>query len=161
MLAEADRYQFQWWALSVVRAKPIGGNEKKGADRGIDGVFTFFDDTTGTMKRCLVQVKSGHLSSATIRDLVGTLNREKAVMGLLVTLEPSTAPMRQEEAEAGDYFSPGWNREYPKLQVLTIAELLAGKKADLPPMRATFARTGRMTAPGHRQPALASLFEDA
>jgi len=161
MLAEADRYQFQWWALSLVRAKPIEGKEKKGADRGIDGVITFVDDATGKLKRCLVQVKSGHVSSATIRDLTGTLNREKAEMGLLVTLEPSTAPMRQEVAEAGDYYSPGWNRAYPKLQVLTVAELLAGDKPDMPPMRATFARTGRLTTPGHQQPAFAGLFGDS
>jgi len=69
--------------------------------------------------------------------------------------------MRQEVAEAGDYFSPGWNRDYPKLQVLTIAELLAGKKAEMPPMRATFARAGRITTTSHQQPAMASLFEDA
>ncbi len=157
MLAEADRYQFQWWALSLVRAKPIEGKEKKGADRGIDGVITFVDDATGKLKRCLVQVKSGHVSSATIRDLVGTLNREKAEMGLLVTLEPATAPMRQEVAEAGDYYSPGWNRAYPKLQALTVAELLAGDKPDMPPMRQTFAKAGQIKAPA---PVMASLFDD-
>ena len=160
MLAEADRYQFQWWALSLVKAKPVEGKEKKGADRGIDGVINFVDDATGKLKRCLVQVKSGHVSSATIRDLTGTLNREKAEMGLLVTLEPSTAPMRQEVAEAGDYHSPGWNRAYPKLQVLTVAELLTGKQPEMPPTRATFARAERIAGSGHQQPAMASLFED-
>lgn len=161
MLAEADRYQFQWWALSLVRAKPIEGKEKKGADRGIDGVITFIDDATGRLKRCLVQVKSGQVSSATMRDLTGTLNREKAEMGLLVTLEPSSAPMRKEAAEAGGYHSPGWNRAHPKVQILTIEALLAGAQPDMPPTRQTFARADRITVPGHQQSALASLFDDA
>ncbi len=160
MLAEADRYQFQWWALSLVRAKPIEGKEKKGADRGIDGVINFVDDSTGKLKRCLVQVKSGHVSSATMRDLAGTIDREKAEMGVLVTLEPPTAPMRREAAEAGAYHSPGWNRDYPKLQILTIAELLAGTQTDMPPVRATFARSERITGRGEQQPVMPRLFDD-
>lgn len=67
-LAQEDRYQFQWWALSLVRARPLGGQEgsregKKGSDRGIDGVIAFIDDNTGKAKRVLVQVKSGHVNS--------------------------------------------------------------------------------------------------
>ncbi len=159
-LAEADRYQFQWWALSLVKAKPIEGIEKKGADRGIDGVINFVDDQAGKLKRCLVQVKSGHVTSATIRDLVGTLHREKAELGLLVTLEPSSAPMRQEAASAGFYRSPGWNRDYPRVQICAIEELLDGKTPDLPPMRQTFAKAERIKTATHQQPAMAALFPD-
>jgi len=148
-------------ALSLVRAKPIEGREQKGADRGIDGVIASVDDHAGTLKRCLVQVESGNVSSATMRNLIGTLNRERAEMGVLVTLEPSSAPMRQEAAEAGDYHSPGWNRDYPKVQILTIELLSTGAHPDLPPTRATFARAGRIAAPGRQQPALVSLFDEA
>jgi site-specific DNA-methyltransferase (adenine-specific) len=154
MLAESDRYQFQWWALSLVRAKPVEGKEKKGADRGIDGVINFIDDSTGKPKRCLVQVKSGHVSSATIRDLVGTIGREKAEMGMLVTLESISQPMRKEAAEAGFYRSDGWNRNYPKIQILTIEELLTGKLPEMPPTHATFQKAGRIGTPGQQQAAL-------
>ncbi|CAN5642439.1 site-specific DNA-methyltransferase [soil metagenome] len=138
MLAEADRYQFQWWALSLVKAKPVEGKEKKGADKGIDGVIVFVDDASQKPKRCLVQVKSGHVSSATIRDLVGALQREGAELALLVTLEPSSGPMQQEAVTAGFYDSVGWGRQFPKVQIITIEELMAGKKPDLPPARQTF-----------------------
>jgi len=82
-------------------------------------------------------------------------------MGLLVTLEPSTAPMRQEVAEAGDYHSPGWNRAYPKVQIVTIEDLLTGTQPEMPPMRQTFQRSQQISKSGHQQPAMASLFEDA
>ncbi len=146
MLAEADRYQFQWWAASLVAAQPVEGMEKKGADRGIDGVIRFVDEANGKLKRVLVQVKSGHVNRATMGELIGTLTREKAEMAMLVTLEPPTKPMRQEAVEAGMYESPGWNREFPKVQILTIEELLDGKKPDVPPMRATFQRAERLRA---------------
>ena len=73
-LAGDDRYQFQWWALSLIRAKPLGGQEgskagKKGSDKGVDGVITFIDDNTGKPKRALVQVKSGHVNAGDVRDL--------------------------------------------------------------------------------------------
>jgi site-specific DNA-methyltransferase (adenine-specific) len=67
-LAHDNRYQFQWWALSLVRARPVGGEAgskagKKGSDQGIDGVINFIDDTSSTTKRVIVQVKSGHIKS--------------------------------------------------------------------------------------------------
>ncbi|MCX9078625.1 MAG: site-specific DNA-methyltransferase, partial [Candidatus Methanoperedens sp.] len=77
-LAQDDRYQFQWWALSLIRARPLGGDSgskkgKKGSDRGIDGVINFIDDQSGKPKRALIQVKSGHVKSGDMRDLVGTV----------------------------------------------------------------------------------------
>src|SRR3989440_212024 len=86
-LAKNDRYQFQWWALSLIRAKPLGGQEgskvgKKGSDKGIDGIMNFVDDAAGKPKRVMVQVKSGHVKSGDIRDLVGTVKREDAAIGV-------------------------------------------------------------------------------
>lgn len=140
-LAKDDRYQFQWWALSLIKARPLGGEEgsregKKGSDKGIDGVITFIDDPTGKPKRALVQVKSGHVKSGDIRDLVGTVEREKAAFGIFITLEEPSKDMVTEAASAGMYLSPGWNKIYPKLQILTINELLHGKEAQLPPTTA-------------------------
>jgi len=140
-LAGDDRYQFQWWALSLIAAKPLGGEAgsktgKKGADRGIDGVITFLDaDSAG---RVLVQVKSGHVKSGDIRDLVGTVEREKAAIGVFVTLEEPSREMRTEAVSAGVYRSPGWGKDYPRIQILTIAELLHGAAVKMPPQHGTF-----------------------
>lgn len=117
-LAQDDRYQFQWWALSLVRAKPLGGQDgskqgKKGSDKGIDGVVNFIDDATGKPKRVLVQVKSGHVKSGDIRDLVGTVERENAAMGVFITLEAPSRDMQTEAVSAGFYRSLGWNRDFP------------------------------------------------
>jgi len=142
-LAQDDRYQFQWWALSLIRAKPLGGQEgsktgKKGSDKGIDGVITFIDDTTGKPKRVLVQVKSGHVKSGDIRDLVGTVQRENAAIGVFITLEPPSKDMITEAVSAGYYESPGWHQKYPRIQIKTIAELLKGARLDMPPQYGTF-----------------------
>jgi hypothetical protein len=127
-LGSQDPYQFQFWALGLVGARPIGGTKKKGADKGIDGVRYFQDEQKGgawIAKKMLVQVKSGHVKAGDMRDLAGTLAREAAEMGVFITLEEPTQPMRTEAAAAGTYTSP-WDRQaYPKVQILTIAELLA------------------------------------
>lgn len=142
-LAQDDRYQFQWWALSLIRAKPLGGQEgsktgKKGSDKGIDGVITFIDDPYSKPKRVLVQVKSGHVKSGDIRDLVGTVQREDAAIGVFITLEEPTRDMKTEAVSAGYYESPGWNQKYSRIQILTIAELLRGGRIDMPPQYGTF-----------------------
>ena len=152
MLAEADRYQFQWWALSLVRAKPAEGKEKKGSDKGIDGVIMFADDHTGKLKRCLVQVKSGKVKSGDVRDLRGTMEREGAELGLFVTLDSSTQDMRKEAAQAGMYLSEGWQREYPRVQIATIGDLLAGVLPAIPYGVLTFTKAPRVGIdPSERQ----------
>ena len=137
-LAREDRYQFQWWALSLIEARPLGGSEgsktgKKGADRGIDGAINFLDDRKGGVKRALVQVKSGHVNSAHIRDLKGTLERENAQVGIYITLEAPTREMTIEAASAGFYYSDLWDKDYPRIQILSIEELLNGAGVRLPP----------------------------
>jgi site-specific DNA-methyltransferase (adenine-specific) len=142
-LARQNRFQFEWWALSLVRARPTGGQRgsrrgKKGADRGIDGVITFIDEAKRKPKRVLVQVKSGKVSSRDIRDLRGTVEREKAAIGVLITLESPTSAMEKEAITAGFYHSPGWQRDYAKIQVLTIEQLLSGTRVQMPPGWGTF-----------------------
>jgi len=142
-LAESDRHQFEWWALSLIRARPgqpDGDRGKKGADRGIDGIINFIDDSSGKPQKAIVQVKSGHVSSAQIRDLVGTMNRTNAPIGIFITLEEPTKPMLKEAAEVGFYHSKLWDKDYPKLQIFTIVELLKGKDPQLPPSNVTFQR---------------------
>ena len=131
------RYQFQWWALSLVRARPLGGEAgsktgRKGADGGIDGVITFLEDLNKKPERILIQVKSGHVSRGDIGQLRGTIEREGAAIGVFITLEDASRPMLTEAASAGYYRSPGWGRDYPKIQILTIADLLSGKEIQMP-----------------------------
>jgi site-specific DNA-methyltransferase (adenine-specific) len=125
------RYELQWWALDLVGAMPIGGTRKKGADKGVDGVLTF-PDRLGKMESVIVSVKSGKVNSSMVRDLVGVVQREKAAVGLFVTLEGPTRAMRDEAAQAGLFTTAG-GRDYPKIQILTIDELLnQGKAPQIP-----------------------------
>jgi len=162
-LAQDDRYQFQWWALSLVRAKPVGGaagvrQGKKGSDKGVDGVITFMDDRSGKAKRVLVQVKSGHVKSGDVRDLIGALQNEDAALGVFISLEAPTREMEAAAHAAGFYDSPGWGKKYPRLQLLTIEELLKGKTVNMPPTAQTFKQAPRADkAAEMKQPELAGL----
>jgi hypothetical protein len=127
-LALRDKYQFQWWAVSLIDAQPYGG-KKKGADGGIDGLIYFRSDAK-TTERAIVSVKGGGVSVPMVRDLKGVLDREKAPIGVFLTLEPATRPMKQEAASAG-FYTLG-DRQYPRLQIITIEEALAGKGPSIP-----------------------------
>ncbi len=132
-LADTDPYQFQWWALGLVGARPTEG--KKGADKGIDGRLYFHDEGEGgKTKQVIFSVKAGHTGPAHVRDLHGVMDREKAKIGVLITMQKPTKPMRTEAASAGFYDSP-WGTRHPRLQILTIEELLGGKVVDMPPTR--------------------------
>lgn len=132
-LAEQDPYQFQYWALGLVGARPA--EQKKGADKGIDGRLFFHDEPEGReTKQVVLSVKSGKPGAAHVRDLRGAVEREGAALGALITLLEPTQPMRAEAASAGYYASP-WGTKHPRLQLVTVKELLAGKKLDVPPSR--------------------------
>jgi site-specific DNA-methyltransferase (adenine-specific) len=141
-LALQDRYQFQWWALSLIDARPAQ-DKKKGKDTGIDGYIRYLEREGEPSKTVIVQVKSGKVSSRDIRDLVGVLDREKAVIGVFITLQPPTRDMTKEAVSAGFYQSQWGN--FPRLQILTIEDLLTGKTtAQYPRLNAaTFKRATR------------------
>ena len=149
--ANEGRYQFEWWALSLLRAKPVGGSAgsrkgKKGADQGIDGVINFFDeDDKGKKKpqQAVVQVKSGKVKSGDIRDLKGAVEREGAAIGVFITLENPTQAMVKEALAAGWYESPAWGKKYRRVQILTIGDLFGGAGVDMPPQHGTLARAAR------------------
>jgi hypothetical protein len=140
-LAKADPYQFQWWALGLVGARPT--EQKKGADKGIDGRLYFHDDPKGKTKQIIFSVKAGHVNVSHVRDLRGVLDREKAEIGALLALEPSTQPMRSEAASAGFYQAP-WGKRYPRIQILTMDELLAGDGVDYPRENVTFKKAPKV-----------------
>ena len=133
ILAEEDPYQFQWWALGLIGARPTEG--KKGPDKGIDGRIYFHDGNGGKTKQIVISVKAGKLHAPYVRDLRGVMEREQAAMGVLLTLHAPTQKMRVEAASAGLYKSP-WG-QYPRLQIVTVGELLASGHLDAPPVRQT------------------------
>ena len=146
-LAATDPYQFQWWALGLVGARPVEG--KRGADRGIDGRLYFHDDESKTAKQAVFSVKAGKVTVSQVRDLRGVLEREKAAIGVFISLEQPTRAMIAEAAGAGFYDSP-WGTRHPRLQILMIEELLNGTKVDRPPSRGdvTFKRAPRVKRKG-------------
>jgi DNA modification methylase len=131
-LALRDKYQFQWWACSLVNAQPYQG-KKKGADGGVDGLIFFQDEAKGH-KTIVVSVKGGEsVNVAMVRDLGHVVTRDGAHIGLFVTLTPPTKPMMIEAVKAGYYTSPATGKSFPRLQILTIEGLLAGKERALYP----------------------------
>ncbi len=158
-LAEKDKYGFQWWILPLIGAKAYGSEAgkkegKKGADRGIDGELVFIDDNSGKAKRVIVSVKGGGVNVSQIRDLGHVIERENAAIGVFLTLEKPSKPTLQEAAEKGFYHSPGWNKDYPRLQILTVEDILAGKNVDLPPNLQTFTTARRDTSDSSPQDSL-------
>ena len=160
-LAEEDRYQFEWWALGLVEAQPAQ-DKKKGADKGIDGLIYFVDNAAGRLRRVLVQVKSGHVQRAQVSDLCHALERENAAIGLFITLEKPTRPMLEEAATAGFYEAEELGKKYPRLQVLTVEELLDGKQAQYPrgAGRLTFQRAKRRGKKRREQPSLLDVHRE-
>ncbi|WP_106640810.1 DNA methyltransferase [Allosphingosinicella vermicomposti] len=129
-LARRNKYQFQWWAVSLVDGIPHDG-KKKGADGGIDGLIYFRPDGKRTEK-ALISVKGGQNVGVTmIRDLHSAMEREKAPIGIFITAATPTGPMLREAAAVGrftDEFGRGW----PRLQILTLEELFQGKRPAIP-----------------------------
>ncbi|MCX5772899.1 MAG: restriction endonuclease [Candidatus Hydrogenedentes bacterium] len=124
---------------------------KKGADKGIDGKIVFQGDGAGKFESVILSVKAGHVTANHVRDLRGMVEREKAAIGVLISMEDPTKPMQTEAVTAGFYESKMWNKKYPKIQLLTVADLLAGKQIDMPPVRqvgATFKKAPKASGKG-------------
>lgn len=142
-LAKHDRYKFEWWALGLAEARPAQ-DKKKGTDSGIDGYIKFFDDNSSIAKTIIVQVKSGHVGVKDIRDLKGVLEREHAPIGVFVTLQRPTRDMLKEATTTGFYMPEDFEKlRFPRLQILTIEQLLNGQQVEYPPFApaATFKRS--------------------
>jgi hypothetical protein len=160
-LAKEDPYQFEAWALGLVGARTA--DKKKGADHGIDGRLIFHEKEGGKTRQVLISVKSGRTSVRDVRDLRGVVEREGAEIGLLITMNEPTQPMRTEAASADFYRSGGegvgtWG-EHPRIQLLTVEELLNGKRIDMPPLSGnlTFRRAPRVE---RRRPMAKPLFRN-
>jgi len=143
-LAAEDPYQFQWWALGLVGARPV--EQKKGADRGIDGTLFFLDE--GKPKRVVISVKAGKTGAAHVRDLRGVIERDEAAIGVLISMQAPTAEMRKEAASASFYRPSSLEaKDYPRVQLLTVADLLSGRDIAYPiSERVTFKRAPKASA---------------
>jgi len=135
-LAREDPFQFEVWALGLVGARSAA--HKKGADGGIDGRLIFHEKKGGKTRQVLLSVKSGKTGVQHVRELRGVVEAEKAEIGVLISMREPTRPMREEAASAGIYRSGdegvgSWGK-HPRIQLLTVEELLAGKRIDMPPL---------------------------
>ena len=127
-LAERDKHEFQKWIVATIGGQPYKGG-KKGMDRGIDG-YLHFRDADNKPQLGIVSVKGGGTSSGHVRDLKGTMEREEARLGVFLTLNPPTREMEKEAASAGLYDSGAG--KVPRLQILTAAEVIDGKRPQVP-----------------------------
>lgn len=159
-LAEADKHQFQLWALSMIdNAVPYKGG-RRGADGGVDGYVYFqtrdnFDDGgSGGLKtgKAIVSVKGGSVSDPQVKDLITTIEHEGAQMGLFITLLPPTKPMIVRAAAAGFYEAGG--RTYPKVQILTIEQLFDGRRPEMPWLDPSVFRKAKREAGPEKQGSL-------
>ena len=163
-LALNDRYQFQYWAVSLIEAVAQEQREqKKGRDRGIDGVIAFIDGPQRRRETVIVQVKSGHVTASHIRDLKGVLEREKAAIGLYICLDKPTRDMEDEASSAGFYRSDIWpgpkgDHLWPRIQLRTIEDLLNGRGFAIPPRPVQYKAAERVSA---AQPTTADLWTTA
>ncbi|MER5681475.1 MULTISPECIES: DNA methyltransferase [Streptomyces] len=128
-LFQFSPFEFERWCVMLVDGQP---NEKQVGDRGIDGVIRIPVDARGTSQRVLVSVKGGSISPAHVRDLIGTVESNKAAMGVFITLKEPTAAMKEAANHSGIYSYPVNGQQYPRVQIITVAELLAGVRPKLP-----------------------------
>ena len=128
-LAERDKHEFQKWITATVGAQPYKGG-KKGMDRGIDG-YLHFRDADKKPQFAIVSVKGGeNINSAMVRDLKGTMEREKAPLGIFLTLNKPSREMEREAASAGFYETGG--RKFPRIQILRAAQILDNRTPQIP-----------------------------
>lgn len=125
-LAEKDKTEFEIWAISLVEAA------QRGRDGGVDGILTI-PESRRVNTKVIVQVKGGkHLNPGMVRDLIGTIENEKAAIGLLITLEEPTVGMNELAKHSGYYKSPIWDKNFPRIQILTVGKYFDGKRFELP-----------------------------
>jgi site-specific DNA-methyltransferase (adenine-specific) len=131
-LFEQSPFDFERWAVSLINAQP---NQKQVGDEGIDGTARFPLDSKGKLGKILISVKGGKtLSPSMARDLGGTVEKTAdAYMGILVTMAEATPGIKKEINHGGIFTHPANKQSFPKLQHVTITQLLAGKRPQMPP----------------------------
>ena len=134
-LFDQSPFEFERWAVTLAEGTP---NQKQVGDRGIDGVIQFLNDAKGKAQvgRVLVSVKGGNsINPAMVRDLVGTVQSQKAEMGLLITMVPPTLGMVEAANHSGSYSWPVNGQSFPSVQIITVPQLLNFQRPKMPPPR--------------------------
>lgn len=129
-------YQFQFWVIGLIGAQAHGagasGKGKKGGDTGIDGKVFFRTPGGERLETVIISVKGGaSLNPGMIRDLRGVVEREKAAMGVFISLEAPTQGMYTEAATSG-FYEYDTHTKYPRIQILTVEDLLNGRRPQVP-----------------------------
>ncbi|PSF32114.1 site-specific DNA-methyltransferase [Aphanothece hegewaldii CCALA 016] len=124
---DRTRKEFEKWAVLTYTNNRATINQKKGSDRGIDGI-AYFQGDKDEPEKIILQVKSGKVKSGDIRDLQGTLTLENAAIGIFITLQEPTKDMIQTAKTAGIYQSRYMSQSCDKIQIVTIKEMLTDKK---------------------------------
>jgi DNA modification methylase len=128
-LFKRSPFDFERWAVTRINARP---NEKQHGDKGIDGMARFYLDKK-TNGRVLVSVKGGKtVGPQFVRDLIGTVETQKAQMGVLITMADPTAGILDAVDHGGTYTWPINGQTFPRVQVITVSELLTGKRPSIP-----------------------------
>lgn len=129
-LAADEPHQFQYWITQAVDGQPYQGG-RKGADRGIDG-YLYFTGHDRKTEAAIISVKAGrNIGVAMVRDLKGVIEREKSPMGIFICAVNPTREMEREAAAAGVYEAAD-GRNYPRLQIFTLAEYFQGLRPKVP-----------------------------
>ena len=143
-LFDRSPFDFERWAVSRVNAQP---NERQVGDKGMDGTARFYLDKK-TVGRVLVSVKGGRqINPAFVRDLVGTVDTQRAQMGVLITMAEPTRGVLDAANHGGTYTWPVNGQTFPRVQVVTVAELLAGHRPSMPPLMLPYIQASRAQAP--------------
>lgn len=144
------RKEFEKWAVLTYTNNRAVINEKKGSDGGIDGT-AYFWRTKAETDKVVFQVKSGNVGRGDIAKLKGDMTREKAEVGVMITLEDATQPMRLEAKQAGIYADEFTGRKYDRVQIVTIQEMLEEKKRLELPLSLEVLRTAEPAPPSEEQ----------
>lgn len=121
-------FEFERWCVMLLDGQP---NEKQVGDKGIDGVIRFPLDRKNS-DRILVSVKGGSHNPGHVRDLLGTVQAQNAAMGVFVCMQKLTKGMVDAANHSGVYIYPVNGQRFPKVQIITVEELLSGKRPSMP-----------------------------
>ena len=149
-LFEQSPFDFERWAVSLINAEP---NAKQVGDKGVDGVARFPVDAKGRLGKVLVSVKGGKtVTPAFVRDLDGTINAQRAAMGVLISQVPASRGVLDAINHGGTYKHPANGQIFPRLQHVTIADLLAGRRPQMPSTVLPYIPASQLVVPTESTP---------
>lgn len=140
--AKEQPFQFQDWVIQILHGEV---NQQLSGDKGIDGRLYFRDSSDGPLRPIIVSVKGGKLKAPFIRELAGAVSSERAPMGVLVVIHPHSKQMVRDAARYG-FFNCS-HGSFPKIQIVTVKQILGEERLDLPPIhRMTWKKRSRRAA---------------